>query len=45
MQRVEDASPGTTTRRLGFMRNQVQVPDDFDAMGGDAILRRFEGSS
>lgn len=46
LQRAEDASPGCiTTQRLGFMRDQAQLPDDFDAIGSDDILRQFEGRS
>ena len=29
-------------RRLGFMAGQYSVPDDFDRMGGEDILRLFE---
>jgi prevent-host-death family protein len=32
-------------RRLGFMRGEIAVPDDFDTMGGDAIAALFEGRS
>jgi prevent-host-death family protein len=28
---------------LGFMKGQFTVPDDFDRMGEDEILRMFEG--
>ena len=31
--------------RLGFMKGAIQVPDDFDRMGGDAIAALFEGSA
>ena len=34
-----------TPRRLGLMAGQFGVPDDFDAMGADEILRMFEGSA
>ncbi len=30
-------------RRLGFMAGAVDVPDDFDSMGGEALLSGFEG--
>jgi prevent-host-death family protein len=30
-------------RRLGFMAGEIEVPDDFDHMGSDAIARIFEG--
>jgi len=30
-------------RRLGLMAGQFNVPDDFDAMGADALRPLFEG--
>jgi prevent-host-death family protein len=38
-----DAPTSTQVRRLGFMRGQIAVPDDFDAMGRSGIERIFEG--
>ena len=36
-------TPGTgQQRRLGFMTGQYSVPDDFDRMGGEDIVRLFE---
>ena len=32
-----------TQRRLGFMKGEIRVPDDFDRMGADAIERLFQG--
>lgn len=32
-----------TPRRTGFLKGQVDVPDDFDTMGEDEILALFEG--
>ena len=29
--------------RIGFMKGQIKVPDDFDTMGGEAIAGMFEG--
>lgn len=29
--------------RLGFMKDQVMVPDDFDSMGRESIARLFDG--
>jgi prevent-host-death family protein len=29
--------------RLGFMKGQMQIPDDFDTMGQEEIIRLFEG--
>ena len=34
---------GEQPRRLGFMRGVLQVPDDFDRMGGDDIASMFAG--
>ncbi|HLY58066.1 MAG TPA: type II toxin-antitoxin system prevent-host-death family antitoxin [Stellaceae bacterium] len=30
-------------RRLGFLRGQLKIPDDFDTMGQEEIIRLFEG--
>ena len=35
----------TTSNRLGFMEGQAPIPDDFNEMGQDEILRLFEGES
>ena len=32
-----------TTRRLGFMKGEIEVPDDFDEMGAEAIEAMFGG--
>lgn len=46
LQSAEVASPDCiTAQRLGFLRDLAQVPDDFDTMGSDDILRQFEGPS
>lgn len=39
-----DITEKLTTKRIGFMKGQIQVPDDFDTMGKSEITRRFEGS-
>ena len=31
-------------QRLGFLKNQIAVPDDFDRMGEDKITQLFIGS-
>ncbi|RQQ63628.1 type II toxin-antitoxin system Phd/YefM family antitoxin [Burkholderia stagnalis] len=31
--------------RIGFMKGQIRVPDDFDSMGGDDIRKLFEGDA
>lgn len=38
-----DAPVPTHTRRLGFMRGQFTVPDDFDRMGAHDIEQLFGG--
>jgi prevent-host-death family protein len=38
-----DTPPAKPIQRLGFMKGQISVPDDFDRMGEDEILRMFEG--
>ena len=38
-----DAPTGTRIRRLGFLKGQIEVPDDFDRMGSEEIERLFEG--
>lgn len=40
MNAPEDAN---TAARIGFMKDQIQVPDDFDRMGGEEIARMFGG--
>jgi prevent-host-death family protein len=30
-------------RRLGFLKGQIKVPDDFDTMGAEEIERLFYG--
>jgi prevent-host-death family protein len=37
------APTGVQVRRLGFMRGQISVPDDFDRMGRDEVERIFGG--
>ena len=38
-----DAPAATETKRVGFMKGQIEVPDDFDRMGSEEIERLFEG--
>ena len=38
---VSQAAP----QRLGFMKDAMQVPDDFDRMGADAIAALFGGAT
>ncbi len=37
---AEEAAP---PRRLGFMAGALEIPDDFDRMGGEDLLAAFEG--
>ncbi|EKF75447.1 prevent-host-death protein [Alcanivorax hongdengensis A-11-3] len=39
---IEAPEPGAA-RRLGFLKGQIQVPDDFDRLGEDSIADLFEG--
>jgi prevent-host-death family protein len=38
-----NAPTAAQVRRLGFMSEQISVPDDFDRMGKDEIERMFGG--
>jgi prevent-host-death family protein len=38
-----DAAPAKPIQRLGFLKGQFTIPDDFDTMGQDEIIRMFEG--
>jgi len=39
-----NAPTGSQIRRLGFMRGQLSVPDDFDSMGRAEIEQIFGGT-
>ena len=39
-----DTPEKTQVKRLGFMKGQIQVPDDFDHLGSEEIERLFGGS-
>jgi prevent-host-death family protein len=32
-------------QRFGFMKGQIEVPEDFNTMGADEILAMFEGEA
>lgn len=32
-------------KRLGFLAGQIQVPDDFDRTGDEAISQLFDGGA
>ena len=38
-----EAPAAQTRRRIGFLKGQISVPDDFDTMGQEEIIRMFEG--
>jgi prevent-host-death family protein len=33
-----------TKKRIGFLRGEITVPDDFDQMGGSEIALSFQGT-
>mgnify|MGYP003386743465 FL=1 len=37
--------PAGGVRRLGFMSGQIEIPDDFDGMGDEAIATLFGGDA
>ncbi len=39
-----DSPAAHKNERLGFLKNQIVVPDDFDRMGEDKITQLFMGS-
>ncbi|AYQ36729.1 prevent-host-death protein [Burkholderia aenigmatica] len=40
-----DTPPPVRPSRIGFMKGQINVPDDFDTMGSDEIGKLFEGDA
>jgi len=40
-----DTPEPANIKRFGFMAGQINVPDDFDSMGGEAIAELFEAAS
>ncbi len=38
-----DAPAAKAKRRLGFLKGQIKVPDDFDTMMADEIEKMFSG--
>lgn len=42
MVRVSSVDTPTAPQRLGFLAGEISVPDDFDRMGSDEILRLFQ---
>lgn len=41
--RVNAPGDASQAGRIGFMKDQIQVPDDFDRMGEEEIVRMFGG--
>jgi prevent-host-death family protein len=39
-----DAPTGQDAKRLGFLAGEIEVPDDFDRMGGEEVADLFGGS-
>ncbi|MBU0675472.1 MAG: type II toxin-antitoxin system prevent-host-death family antitoxin [Proteobacteria bacterium] len=39
-----DAPNQDQVKRLGFMKGQIEVPDDFDCLGSEEIEKLFGGS-
>lgn len=37
-------TPAKPVQRIGFMKGQIEVPDDFDTMGEAEIQSMFEGA-
>lgn len=40
---IEDQPKPRATRRLGFLKGQMTIPDDFNEMGREEIERLFNG--
>jgi len=40
-----DAPQAGEIKRLGFLAGQIQVPDDLDRMGDEAISQLFDGGA
>ncbi len=38
-----DSPAAHKNQRLGFLKNQIAIPDDFDRMGEDKITQLFSG--
>ena len=37
------AVDAAVSKRLGFLAGEIEVPDDFDTMGGDTLIGLFHG--
>ena len=38
-----DAAEGVAGQRMGFMRGEIEMPDDFNTLGQDEIEKMFHG--
>lgn len=38
-----EAPASLKVKRLGFLENQLSIPDDFDRMGNTDVVKLFEG--
>ena len=36
--------PPDPAKRLGFLKGRLEIPEDFDSMGGEEIEAMFEGA-
>jgi prevent-host-death family protein len=43
MVKVTALEPAKPAKRLGFLEGQFNIPDDFDQMGQEEIIKLFEG--
>jgi len=43
MVKVIPISSQKTDQRIGFLKGQIKIPDDFDKMGQAQIINEFEG--
>jgi prevent-host-death family protein len=41
--KVTALEPPKPSRRLGFLEGEFTIPDDFDQLGQDEIIKLFEG--
>ena len=41
--KVTALEPAKPAKRLGFLEGQFNIPDDFDQMGQEEIIKMFEG--
>lgn len=41
--KVTALEPPSASRRLGFLADEIKVPEDFDRMAEDEIVALFEG--